>query len=139
MTDNILQEWTLTSENGGNILLTFLSFAIEDDFSCAYDWVAVTYGDYSERFCGGENGDFLPGPITSCGSSMVIRFHSDSDTSHNGTGFRAVWEELSTSTPCCVPSTCDAANCLMSHADHPCSNYPDNADEVTQHNHNFAV
>ena len=113
-----MQEWTLTSENGGNILLTFLSFDIEDAFSCNFDWVEVTYGDYSERFCGND----LPGPFTSCGSSITVRFHSDgSDT---GAGFRAEWEELPT-TP-----ICNAANCLTYPADYPCS-YPNNADEVT--------
>ena len=151
MTDNILQEWTLTSENGGNIQLTFRSFDLEgcsyyyydystyeyeylDECTCIYDYVEVFYGSYNEKFCG----DTVPEVITSCGSSITIKFHSDGYVTR--TGFRAEWEELSTSTPCsatttttpppCVPPTCDAANCLMSHADHSCSNYPNNADQV---------
>ena len=115
-----MQEWTLTPENGGNIQLTFQSFDVEYHSSCIYDYVEVMYGDYSERFCGG--GGYLPGPFTSCGSSMVIKFHSDSHTT--GAGFRAEWEELPT-TP-----ICNAANCLTYPADYPCS-YPNNADEVT--------
>ena len=103
LTIHILQEWRLTSENGGNIQLTFVSFNVEFDSSCSYDYVEVLYGDYSERFCGGENGDYLPGPFTSCGSSMVVKFHSDG--SRTGAGFRAVWEELSTSTPCSATTT----------------------------------
>ena len=107
MTDNILQEWTLTSENGGNIQLTFLSFDLEecsdyddyyyeytDECTCVYDYVEVSYGSYSEKFCG----DTVPEVITSCGSSMVIKFHSDGATT--GAGFRAEWEELATATPC---------------------------------------
>ena len=110
MTDNILQEWTLTSENGANILLTFLSFDIEDDSSCDYDWVEVTYGDYSERFCGND----LPGPFTSCGSSITIKFQSDGSVTE--AGFRAEWEELTTSTPC------------STNRDNPSSGTPDNLD-----------
>ena len=116
-----MQEWRLTSENGGNIQLTFVSFDLEDQPSCAYDWVEVLYGVYSEKLCGGENGDYLPGPFTSCGSSMVIKFHSDGGVT--AAGFRAEWEELSTSTPC--------PNSIVSHEDYPNSNYPNNTDEVT--------
>ena len=121
MTGNILQEWTLQSENGGNIQLTFVSFDVEYHSSCAYDYIEVMYGDYSERFCGGENGDYLPGPFTSCGSSMVIKFHSDSSATR--TGFRADWEKISTATPCSTIR-------ILSHADYPNSNYPDNLDQV---------
>ena len=119
MTDNILQEWILTSENGGKIQLTFVSFDLEYHSSCNRDYVEVSYGSYSERFCG----DTVPEVITSCGSSMVIKFHSDRYTT--GAGFRAEWEELATSTPCSI----------VSHADYPNSNYPYNADEVTYSYH----
>ena len=57
--------------DGGNIQLTFVSFDVEYESSCGYDYVEVSYGDYSERFCGGENEDYLPGPFTSCGSSIT--------------------------------------------------------------------
>ena len=39
------------------------------------------------------------------------------------------WDTLASI--CCAPSTCDAANCLKSHADYPCSHYPTNVDKVT--------
>ena len=106
-----MQEWTLQSENGGNIQLTFVSFDLEYHSSCSYDYVEVLYGDYSEKFCGGENGAFCGG------SSMVIKFHSDG--SRTGAGFRAEWEELATPCP------------IVSHAYYPNSNYPDNVDQVT--------
>ena len=124
-----MQEWTLEAKNGGNIQLTFVSFDLlesceyEDTFpynyvcTCVDDYVEVFYGSYSEKFCG----DKLPRTITSCGSSMVIKFHSDSSVT--GAGFRAEWEELSTSTPC--------PNSIVSHEDYPNSNYPNNTDEVT--------
>ena len=117
MTDNILQEWTLTSENGGNIQLTFVSFDLEYGEDCGYDWVEVLYGDYSEKFCG----DTVPEVITSCGSSVVIKFYSDRYIT--GAGFRAEWEELTTSTPC--------PTIIVSHEGYPQSNYPNNADKVT--------
>ena len=146
----MLQEWTLSPENGGNIQLTFISFDLqkcdndnyeEEEYSGYYDeeeysgyyyqnpyectncldYVEVSYGSNSEKLCG----DIVPETITSCGGrSMVIKFHSNSRTT--GTGFRAAWEELPR-----ITTTCDAANCLTYPADNPCSNYPDNADEVT--------
>ena len=148
----MLQAWTLTSENGGNIQLAFESFHLEEcdyeyndytyeySYECTcYDYVEVSYGSHSEKFCG----DRVPEAIISCGSSsMVIKFHSNYYST--GAGFKAVWEELSTcpttttttttTTPSpCVPSTCDAVNCLTYPTDnYPCSSYPDNADEVTQ-------
>ena len=41
-----------------------------------------------------------------------------------------------TTPPPCVPTTCDAANCLTypNTDNYPCSNYPNNADQVTLHN-----
>ena len=121
-----MQEWTLTSENGGNIQLTFLSFVLEecdydidyntfeyeDECTCLYDYVEVSYGSYSERFCG----DTVPEVITSCGSSVVIKFYSDRYIT--GAGFRAEWEELTTSTPC------------STNRDYPNSDMPDNIDQV---------
>ena len=126
----VLQEWTLQSENGGNILLTFVSFDLpecdydfddytnqfEDKCTCD-DYVEVSYGTYSERFCG----DTVPDYITSCGSSMVIKFHSDRYSTgywNTGTGFRAEWEELTTSTPC------------STNRDYPNGSTADNLDQV---------
>ena len=135
----MLQAWTLTSENGGNIQLAFESLHLEecdyeyndytyeysDECTCVYDYVEVSYGSHSEKLCG----DIVPETITSCGGrSMVIKFHSNSRTT--GAGFRAAWEELPR-----ITTTCDAANCLTFPADkYPCSNYPNRADEVTNIN-----
>ena len=99
----MFQVWTLEAENGGSIQLTFESFDLEKE-ECDYDYdystyeyteectcpdyVEVSYGSYSEQFCG----DMVPEPITSSGSSMVIKFHSDSLI--NAPGFHAVWTEV---------------------------------------------
>ena len=105
------EEWTLEAPEGHIIQLTFESFDIEAEYSCAYDWVEVSYGSYSEKFCGpvdwegadigyyNENGDYLgstiPGPFTSSatGPTMIVRMHTDGDVTR--TGFRAVWARLS--------------------------------------------
>ena len=69
-------------------MLTFDSFDLESHSSCWYDYMEVSYDSFSQRYCGTS----IPGPFTSTGSSMVVRFHSDgSDTS---TGFSAVWTEV---------------------------------------------
>ena len=107
-------------------MLTFESFDVEYDSNCRSDWVEVAYGEFSERLCGGENGDYLPGPFTSCeGSSMVVKFHSNWGIT--GTGFRAVWEELTTATPC------PAGGSIQSHADVWNIDYPNNVDQVERH------
>ena len=69
-------------------MLTFDSFDIEYGSSCGYDYVEVSYDSFSQRYCGFS----IPGPFTSTGSSMVVRFH----TSPWGTrtGFSAVWTEV---------------------------------------------
>ena len=81
--------------------LTFKSFDIEAHSSCDYDWVEVSYGSYSQKFCGpnsngeyyngnGDNlGSSIPGPFTSTGLTMTVKMHTDGSV--NWTGFRAVW------------------------------------------------
>ena len=78
----------MSASAGEQITLTFEAFSIEYHSRCVYDWVEVTYDGSSQKYCGGS----IPGPFTSTGTSMVVRFHSDvRDTS---TGFSAVWTEV---------------------------------------------
>ena len=70
---------------GHVIQLSFSSFDVEYHSRCGYDWVEVSYGSYSEKFCGRSN----PGPVTSTGPTMTVRMHTDSSVTR--TGFRAVW------------------------------------------------
>ena len=65
-------------------MLTFDSF----DTESGYDYVEVSYDSFSQRYSGSS----IPGPFTSTGSSMVVRFHSDGNISR--TGFSAVWTEV---------------------------------------------
>ena len=80
-----LQEWLLKGPIYTKIRLTFESFELEDSTSCKYDWVEVSYGNKSEKFCGKS----IPGPLTSTGPNMTVRMHTDS--SQTRTGFKAVW------------------------------------------------
>ena len=80
-----MQEWPLEVPVGKKVQLTFQSFDIEDHASCIYDYVEVSYGSYSERFCGTS----IPGPFTSTGRTLTVRIHTDGTVV--GRGFSAVW------------------------------------------------
>ena len=89
------QEWELEAENGGKIRLTFEHFDIEPKTynvwqmqTICNDYVEVSYDSFSEKFCGIT----IPGPFTSTGDSMTVKFHSDA--LNNRPGFRAVWTEI---------------------------------------------
>ena len=69
-------------------MLTFEAFHLESSSSCEYDYVEVSYDSFSQRYCGSS----IPGPFTSTGTSMVVRFHSDDI--RTSTGFSAVWTEV---------------------------------------------
>ena len=73
-------------------MLTFTVFSLEPwragSVSTCYDYVEVSYAGYSDQFCGSS----IPGPFTSTGSSMVVRFHSNHV--YTRTGFSAVWTEV---------------------------------------------
>ena len=84
----LVQEWHLEVPNGFE--LTFESFDIEAHSSCTYDWVEVSIGSYSEKFCGSS----IPGPFTSTGPTMTVRMHSDGNRI-TGKGFQAVWLDTS--------------------------------------------
>ena len=88
----LVQEWQLEVQNG-YIQLVFVSFDIEGHSSCGYDWVEVSYGSYTEKFCGSS----IPGPFTSIGPTMTVKMHTD--RSETRTGFRALWWDSSLELP----------------------------------------
>ena len=71
-------------------MLTFEAFQLEISSSCENDYVEVSYDSFSQRYCGSS----IPGPFTSTGSSMVVRFRSDWGWGNTRTGFSAVWTEV---------------------------------------------
>lgn len=51
-------EWTIEAENNRNVQLTFLTFEVEEEKACSYDYVEI-YGSFDEssgplqgRYCG---------------------------------------------------------------------------------------
>ena len=58
--------------------------------ACIYDYIEISYEGFSWKYCG--DGSNIQKPFISSGSTMTIKFHSDSDVS--GTGFFAKWEEI---------------------------------------------
>uniref|UniRef100_A0A1B6D601 Metalloendopeptidase n=1 Tax=Clastoptera arizonana TaxID=38151 RepID=A0A1B6D601_9HEMI len=71
-------DWSIVAPSGKNIHLTFLTFEIEDEQDCAYDYVDVysgldASGSIYGHFCGNTN----PTDIVSFTESLLVRFHSD--------------------------------------------------------------
>merc|ERR1712155_412118 len=86
----LLQEWQLEAEEGFMIHIVFEAFELESNSRCSYDYVEISHGTYSQRFCGSSL--LYPADssgITSSGNTMTVRFHTD--FSVNYSGFRAVW------------------------------------------------
>ena len=84
-----MKEWKLEVNDGHRINLTFISFEVEfDPFGdCGFDYVEVSYGNFSEKYCGTS----LPGPFFS-NTTITVKFNSDDF--YNMTGFSAVWTEV---------------------------------------------
>ena len=83
---NLLKEWKLEVNDGNRINLTFTNFEVEfDPFGdCGFDYVEVSYGNFSEKYCGLS----APGPFIS-NTTITVKFHSDDF--YNETGFSAMW------------------------------------------------
>ena len=85
-----MQEWQLTARDGYRIMLTFETF----DTESGYDYVEVSYDSFSQSYSGSS----IPGPFTSTGTSMLVKFHTDGGTTR--TGFSAVWTETKETSYC---------------------------------------
>ncbi|XP_013793842.2 tolloid-like protein 2, partial [Limulus polyphemus] len=83
-------DWIIQSEEGTGVRLRFLTFEIEHEQDCGYDFVEV-YDGYDDsaphlgHFCGNK----LPPEFVSTGNSLLLRFRSD-DTI-NVKGFSAAY------------------------------------------------
>ena len=78
-------EYHLETYRDSRIRLQFEVFDLEETSNCRADYLQI---DYSRTFCGKD----LPGPFTSGGNTMYIRF--ESDYLENGQGFLATWTEV---------------------------------------------
>ncbi|CAG2060490.1 unnamed protein product [Timema podura] len=71
-------DWAIEAPPGRSVHLTFLTFEVEDEQDCGYDFVEVYAGlDASGpsygRFCGNSN----PTDIISINEALLVRFRSD--------------------------------------------------------------
>ena len=76
-----------------NVYVNFSYFYTEDDRKCGYDYVRFYDGQTTAapilgQFCGSVR----PVPVRSNGRYLLIVFHSDEATVHNG--FNATWSVL---------------------------------------------
>ncbi|XP_006992477.2 tolloid-like protein 2 [Peromyscus maniculatus bairdii] len=81
--------WNISSTAGHRVKITFNEFEIEQHQECAYDHLELYDGTDSlapilGRFCGSKK----PDPVVATGSSLFLRFYSD--TSVQRKGFQAV-------------------------------------------------
>ena len=92
-----IQEWVLPPDSplpiGGKIKLTFEAFDLEpqDHSRCIWDWVEVSYGSFSEKYCGTS----IPGPFVS-ESPITVKIRTDYSRTYSG--FRATWTTETTTT-----------------------------------------
>ena len=85
------KEWNLqASSSEQRIKLEFESFNIESHPSgaCLLDYLKISYATFSWRYCG----SIIPGPFTSSGPSLTVRFVTNSHITSSG--FLAKWEEV---------------------------------------------
>ncbi|XP_050525579.1 tolloid-like protein 1 [Daktulosphaira vitifoliae] len=71
-------EWTIETKPNMNVHLTFLTFELEEEKDCMYDYVEVwssldTSGPFFGKFCGPNN----PTDIISMNDALLIRFKTD--------------------------------------------------------------
>merc|ERR1719206_690724 len=72
-------EWTITVDQGNQILLNVTEFELEHHSNCNFDYLEIRNGGYSSspligRFCGSE----IPPVIPSFSNQLYLRFKSDS-------------------------------------------------------------
>lgn len=83
-------DWVVEAGKGHHVRLRFLTFEIEDEQDCGYDYVEVFDGtDDSSRNVGRFCGNRVPPEFLSTGESLLVRFRTD-DTI-NTKGFSAAY------------------------------------------------
>ena len=83
---NYYEQWVIETDEPEEyvIELSFYSFNLEYDSNCYYDWVEVSYGSYSERFCGYMRPEKLPLKFVTTETSMTIKMNSNSLYTYSG-------------------------------------------------------
>ncbi|XP_076437271.1 cubilin-like isoform X2 [Babylonia areolata] len=78
-------EWTITTNRGDNIVLTFNAFRLESGYRCRFDFLEIRDGGNASspvlsRLCGRST----PSQITSSGNRLFIKFRTDGSVAHTG-------------------------------------------------------
>ncbi|XP_051165745.1 bone morphogenetic protein 1-like isoform X3 [Leptopilina boulardi] len=78
-------DWIIEAPNGKNVHLAFISFNLEDELECSYDFVEIHSGlDSSSpsfgRLCGNTN----TSDIISMNEALLIRFRTDDTVANKG-------------------------------------------------------
>ncbi|CAG9855331.1 unnamed protein product [Phyllotreta striolata] len=90
-------EWRIEARGGYNVKLSFLTFNIEDEKDCGYDYVEIISGlDSSGPSYGKYCGSKKPFDITSTHEALLVRFKTDDTLVSKG--FSLVYEAVESST-----------------------------------------
>lgn len=75
-------EWRIRAPTGQRVKLTFIKFNLETSSSCAYDYVKVQNGYFTQlgKYCGFQ----IPFSISSSSTPLTVEFHSDSSATFSG-------------------------------------------------------
>ncbi|GLV41047.1 tolkin [Carabus blaptoides fortunei] len=86
-------DWTIEALPGYNARIMFVSFELEDETDCGYDYVEIFSGlDASGPSYGRYCGSTKPSDIISMNEALLIRFRSDDTIS--GKGFSIAYEAV---------------------------------------------
>ncbi|XP_055677103.1 tolloid-like protein 1 isoform X1 [Lutzomyia longipalpis] len=79
-------DWTIEAETGKNVQLTFLTFELESEEQCSYDFVEVYGGvdDVSGPLYGTYCGTLNPPDIISMNEALLVRFRTDDNIVFKG-------------------------------------------------------
>ena len=83
---------------GYRVQLTFLKFNLEPESTCRYDYVELSYDDYSEKLCGSRSVKVNETYIlvyTSTSNTMTLKMKTDQSDTRKG--FKACWVAVETS------------------------------------------
>lgn len=79
-------DWFIEADPGKSIEIRFLSFDLEEDEDCSYDFVEIfdSLDDYSGAYFGRFCGNTLPDAVTSSNEGVLVRFITDETMVMNG-------------------------------------------------------
>ncbi|XP_041477095.1 extracellular serine proteinase-like [Lytechinus variegatus] len=124
-------DFDFTAAEGEVISLTFNNFELESSSTCSYDSVSIYDGaDSSAPLIGEYCGSNSPGTVTSSGSSLYMKFTSDSSVTYSGfSGAFTMREAPDIPTPVRCGDIVTRPSGIVKSPNFP--DYYDNSDECT--------